>query len=136
MIKICITVTSHALDPLPSVTNCHTFSDPLPLERDVLYGRPLNCLKGCLTILCDIPAEYAMSRLFLNGKFMMNIKRNSFPPDSAERDSIHFDSAEGNSFPTDSAERSSFPPDSAEEMPILHRTFFPESWLWQLASVG
>src|SRR6218665_891821 len=24
----------------PSVTNCHTFSDPLPLERDVLYGRP------------------------------------------------------------------------------------------------
>ena len=27
--------------PLPAVTNCHTFSDPLPLERDVLYGRPL-----------------------------------------------------------------------------------------------
>ena len=24
------------------VTNCHTFSDPLPLERDVLYGRPLR----------------------------------------------------------------------------------------------
>src|SRR6218665_2046325 len=22
------------------VTNCHTFSDPLPLERDVLYRRP------------------------------------------------------------------------------------------------
>src|SRR6218665_1570934 len=34
-------VTSHALRPPPSVTNCHTFSDPLPLERDVLYGRPL-----------------------------------------------------------------------------------------------
>ena len=30
MIKICISVTSHALDPPPSVTNCHTFSDPLP----------------------------------------------------------------------------------------------------------
>jgi len=28
--------------PPPSVTNCHTFSDPLPLERDVLYGRPLS----------------------------------------------------------------------------------------------
>ena len=41
MIKICISVTSHALDPPPPVTNCHTFSDPLPLERDVLYGRPL-----------------------------------------------------------------------------------------------
>src|SRR6218665_115846 len=33
-------VTSHALEP-PRVTNCHTFSEPLPpLERDVLYGRP------------------------------------------------------------------------------------------------
>jgi len=40
MIKICISVTSHALYPPPPVTNCHTFSDPL--ERDVLYGRPLN----------------------------------------------------------------------------------------------
>src|SRR6218665_757842 len=39
--KKCISVTSHALDPLPPVTNCHTYSDPLPLERDVLYGRPL-----------------------------------------------------------------------------------------------
>ena len=27
------------LTPLPSVTNCHTSSDPL--ERDVLYGRPI-----------------------------------------------------------------------------------------------
>src|SRR6218665_3037341 len=34
-------VTSHALDLCP-VTNCHTFSDPLPLERDLLYGRPQN----------------------------------------------------------------------------------------------
>src|SRR6218665_1350942 len=36
--KKCISVTSHALYPSPSVTNCHTFSDPL--ERDVFYGRP------------------------------------------------------------------------------------------------
>src|SRR6218665_3537316 len=28
MIKICISVTSHAPDPFPC-TNCHTFSDPL-----------------------------------------------------------------------------------------------------------
>ena len=29
--------------PPPFVTNCHTFSDPLPpLERDILYGRPLK----------------------------------------------------------------------------------------------
>jgi len=39
MIKIFTSMTSQALDP-PSVTNCHTFSDPLPLERDVLYGWP------------------------------------------------------------------------------------------------
>ena len=41
-----ISVISQALDLWPDVTgrppvtNCHTFSDPLPLERDVLYGRP------------------------------------------------------------------------------------------------
>ena len=29
------------LDPRPSGKNCHTFSDPLPLELDVLYGQPL-----------------------------------------------------------------------------------------------
>ena len=29
--------------PPPPVTNCHTFSDPLPLERDVFYGRPFYC---------------------------------------------------------------------------------------------
>ena len=30
----------------PSVTNCHTFSDPLSLERDVLYGRSLSETHG------------------------------------------------------------------------------------------
>lgn len=29
------------LDPLPIVMNCHTLWDPLPIERDVLYERPL-----------------------------------------------------------------------------------------------
>jgi len=29
----------------PPVTNCHTFSDHLPLERDVLYERPLVRLR-------------------------------------------------------------------------------------------
>src|SRR6218665_1881077 len=37
-----ISGTSHAFDASP-VTNCHTFSDTFPLERDVLYGRPLTC---------------------------------------------------------------------------------------------
>src|SRR6218665_1131299 len=41
MIKICMSVTPHALDPPPPVTNWPTFSDPSPLECDVLYGRPL-----------------------------------------------------------------------------------------------
>src|SRR6218665_2753651 len=44
MHEICFkTVTSHALGPPPPVTNCHIFLDPLPLERDVLYGRPPRC---------------------------------------------------------------------------------------------
>ena len=38
------------LTPLPPVTNCHTFSDPLPpLERDVLYGRPLKIYRTLTT---------------------------------------------------------------------------------------
>ena len=44
MIKQFISVTSHALDP-PSVTNYHTFSDPLPIERDVRYERALNYMQ-------------------------------------------------------------------------------------------
>ena len=44
-----ISVTSHALDSPPLVTNCHTFSDPLPLERDILYGRPLT--SSCLFLM-------------------------------------------------------------------------------------
>jgi len=39
-----ISVTLHDFyPPPPPVTNCHTFSDPPPLERDVLYGRPHGC---------------------------------------------------------------------------------------------
>ena len=30
-----------SVTPSP-VTNCHTFSDPSPLERDILHGRPLG----------------------------------------------------------------------------------------------
>ena len=29
----------------PPVTNCHIFSEPFLLERDVLYGRPLYISK-------------------------------------------------------------------------------------------
>jgi len=36
----CKSVTSHALGPPHPVKNCNTFSDLLPLERDVPYGRP------------------------------------------------------------------------------------------------
>ena len=42
--KKIISVTSHALDHPSPVTNCHTFSDPSPFVRDVLYGRhPKSC---------------------------------------------------------------------------------------------
>src|SRR6218665_3870466 len=40
-------VTSHALGPLP----CHKLSHllgPPPLERDVLYGRPLDRVSSCI----------------------------------------------------------------------------------------
>src|SRR6218665_1172089 len=41
MIKICISVTSHALDPSLCHKLSHLLGPPPPLERDVLYGRPL-----------------------------------------------------------------------------------------------
>src|SRR6218665_4132345 len=43
MIKICISVTSHALGPTSPLSQTVTRSGtPSPLERDVLYGRPLD----------------------------------------------------------------------------------------------
>ena len=56
-IKICISVTSHALDPIPprhkqTVTPSRTLS---PLERDVLYGRPLTSV----TCMNDKPEDVA-----------------------------------------------------------------------------
>ena len=38
---------SQASRPPPPVTNCYTISDPLPLERDVLYGRPQLIQERC-----------------------------------------------------------------------------------------
>src|SRR6218665_3609174 len=35
-------VTSHAFGPPPSVTNCRTFSDPLPLEREYFMDDPFG----------------------------------------------------------------------------------------------
>jgi len=40
MIKKIISVTSHALDP--PVTNCHTFSDPLPSSVTYFMDGPIN----------------------------------------------------------------------------------------------
>ena len=58
--------------PLPPVTNCHTFSDPLPLEHDVLYGQPLRhqlALNGsCGTKWL---MWYYMAHVVLNGKHML-----------------------------------------------------------------
>jgi len=41
----------------PPVTNCHTFSDPLPLERDVLYGRRPGLRKG------DAKSEHVLRKI-------------------------------------------------------------------------
>src|SRR6218665_1700786 len=40
-----ISVTSHALYPLPSVTNCHTFSDPLPSRVTYFMDGPSAIVK-------------------------------------------------------------------------------------------
>src|SRR6218665_3878304 len=68
--KKCISVTSHA--PPPPVTNCHTFSDPLPFERDVLYGRPLNRLR--------VPADTAAA-----GRRQSALTATSFFTSSTDR---------------------------------------------------
>src|SRR6218665_2312397 len=56
MIKICISVTSHALDPLPPVTNCHTFSDPCPSSVTFFMDGPL--LGSGLTYRVVIQLKY------------------------------------------------------------------------------
>src|SRR6218665_844222 len=44
MIKMCISVTSQALDPLPLSQTVTPSRIPFPLEHDVLYGRPLSLM--------------------------------------------------------------------------------------------
>jgi len=44
MTKKFISVTSHALYPPPPVTNCHTFSDPLPSSMTYFMDGPLTVL--------------------------------------------------------------------------------------------
>jgi len=51
------------LTPIPHVTNCHTFSDPSLLERDVLYGRPPGLLWH--SIMFIINRLYFMSNFSL-----------------------------------------------------------------------
>jgi len=55
--KKCISMTSQALDPSP-VTNCHTFSDPVPLEREVLYGRPLGTKRSTINNISCRPKSF------------------------------------------------------------------------------
>ena len=50
------------LTPLP-LSPTVTFSDPLPLERDVLYGRPLNFTQlssMSVTFLQDITKKFGI----------------------------------------------------------------------------
>ena len=54
MIKKIISVTSHALDPLPPVTNCHTFSDPpifiRPSTKKTRQKPPVQILSQLFTV--------------------------------------------------------------------------------------
>ena len=50
--------------PLPPVTNCHTFSDPLPpLKRDILYGRPLSAINIRKHDIDDVLVHLLFARL-------------------------------------------------------------------------
>src|SRR6218665_1513345 len=60
MIKICISVTSHALDPSPLSQTVTSSRTPSP-ERAVLYGRPL--------ILIVSPVAETWRRVWGHGKF-------------------------------------------------------------------
>jgi len=48
--KICISVTSHSLDPLPLSQTVTPSRTPSLLERDVLYGRPLGYARAEISI--------------------------------------------------------------------------------------
>ena len=61
------------LNHLPPVTNCHTFSDPLPpLERDVLYGRPrvMSAVEDCQLISFAIFVKLKQCHCRLNVKVL------------------------------------------------------------------
>ena len=54
MIKICISVTSHALDPSPCQKLYNLLGPPPLLERDVLYGWPLCNIEVRLLLLATM----------------------------------------------------------------------------------
>jgi len=62
MIKNCISVRSHALDPLPlsqTVLMLHCITQalsrtPSPIERDVLYGGPFQVQVGLPTTVNEL----------------------------------------------------------------------------------
>jgi len=67
-------VTSHALGPPPSVTNSHTFSDPL--ERNVLYERPhirIELLSAAIILWLDISDQLMFYCLFVEGLIKWNV---------------------------------------------------------------
>ena len=75
MIKIRISVTSHALDPLPSVTNCHTFSyikrkyyfvlqSPIYVNLDTEDFRVLYCIALYLYIYIALLAVHTNQKRF------------------------------------------------------------------------
>src|SRR6218665_324514 len=64
MIKICISVTSHALDHLPLSQTVTPSRIPSPLERDVLYGRPPILYEGSIALASIITTHLIQDRVF------------------------------------------------------------------------
>ena len=88
MIRNFISVTSHALDPLPlSQTVTHSWT-PCPLERDILYGRPLRWVLyfGAFTlnsIHCNSKALCKLLNKIQNTKAFKRFKFLSIFPNTA-----------------------------------------------------
>src|SRR6218665_56556 len=81
MIKKCISVTSHALGPPPPVTNCHTYSDPLPSSVTCFMDGPLlHHVSPSLLLLSSTAASVDLCRHHsFHGVFVLSSYHTTIP---------------------------------------------------------
>ena len=61
------------LNPPSPVTHCHTFLDPIPLERDILHGRPPSKHVTCIHKLIKYNHQSISSLIYHFFKNFKNI---------------------------------------------------------------